>query len=414
MPPSPFGFLGSLGPRVPKGLVRFVLRPGNALLRVVSAVTSRRGFTATEPAAHSGPTSSQTKRNVSAPPLQSLSIAAKGSTQNPEIRFPPTAALKATLQKCLFFSFYRNSPSIVPRSHASHRLTLHLSRGDVKEETGAAQSATRAPRNDHCGWEMSQAPRGSRLAVRPEDRSEKKTHGSHTQCHHPTALWQPGDLCPFSATAVDADASLPPGSSGRDHRGYLWPGKRMCKSLPCSWLQAGALWQRRRETQRPGAAAIYHDQSPKEPLLPSMIKRRQGHIVAISSVQGKISIPFRSAYAASKHATQAFFDCLRAEVEQYDIDVTVVSPGYIQTNLSLNAVTADGSRYGVMDKNTAEGQTAAEVAQVVLNAVGQKKKEVLVAGLTPSLAVYLRNLFPRLFFTLMATRAKKERKAKDS
>lgn len=50
--------------------------------------------------------------------------------------------------------------------------------------------------------------------------------------------------------------------------------------------------------------------------------------------------------AASKHATQAFFDCLRAEVEQYDIDVTVISPGYIQTNLSLNAITADGSRYG--------------------------------------------------------------------
>ncbi|NXU45574.1 DRS7B reductase, partial [Drymodes brunneopygia] len=149
-------------------------------------------------------------------------------------------------------------------------------------------------------------------------------------------------------------------------------------------------------------------------LLPSMIKRRQGHIVAISSVQGKISIPFRSAYAASKHATQAFFDCLRAEVEQFDIEVTVVSPGYIQTNLSLNAVTADGSRYGVMDKTTAEGQTAAEVAQVVLNAVGQKKKEVLVAGLTPCLAVYLRNLCPRLFFTLMAARAKKERKVKGS
>ncbi|XP_033373836.1 dehydrogenase/reductase SDR family member 7B isoform X4 [Parus major] len=118
--------------------------------------------------------------------------------------------------------------------------------------------------------------------------------------------------------------------------------------------------------------------------------------------------------AASKHATQAFFDCLRAEVEQYDIEVTVVSPGYIQTNLSLNAVTADGSRYGVMDKTTAEGQTAAEVARVVLNAVGQKKKEVLVAGLTPCLAVYLRNLCPRLFFTLMASRAKKEKKAKGS
>ena len=50
--------------------------------------------------------------------------------------------------------------------------------------------------------------------------------------------------------------------------------------------------------------------------------------------------------AASKHATQAYFDCLRAEVEHYGIGVTVVSPGYIQTNLSLNAVTGDGSKYG--------------------------------------------------------------------
>ncbi|KAJ6659728.1 hypothetical protein lerEdw1_018443 [Lerista edwardsae] len=149
-------------------------------------------------------------------------------------------------------------------------------------------------------------------------------------------------------------------------------------------------------------------------LLPSMIKWRQGHIVVISSVQGKISIPFRSAYSASKHATQAFFDCLRAEVAEYNIKVTVVSPGYIQTNLSLNAITADGSQYGVMDKTTQGGQAAADVAHTVLTAVGEKKKEVLIAGLVPSLAVYMRTLCPRLFFTLMAARARKERKAKDS
>jgi NAD(P)-dependent dehydrogenase (short-subunit alcohol dehydrogenase family) len=50
--------------------------------------------------------------------------------------------------------------------------------------------------------------------------------------------------------------------------------------------------------------------------------------------------------SASKHATQAFFDCLRAEMEEANIKVTVISPGYIHTNLSVNAVTADGSRYG--------------------------------------------------------------------
>ncbi|XP_034503293.1 dehydrogenase/reductase SDR family member 7B isoform X2 [Ailuropoda melanoleuca] len=149
-------------------------------------------------------------------------------------------------------------------------------------------------------------------------------------------------------------------------------------------------------------------------LLPSMIKRRQGHIVAISSVQGKISIPFRSAYAASKHATQAFFDCLRAEMEQYEIEVTVISPGYIHTNLSLNAVTADGSTYGVMDKTTAQGRSPAEVARDVLAAVGKKKKDVILADLLPSLAIYLRTLAPGLFFRLMASRARKERKSKNS
>ncbi|KAM4698211.1 dehydrogenase/reductase SDR family member 7B isoform 2-T3 [Rhinophrynus dorsalis] len=149
-------------------------------------------------------------------------------------------------------------------------------------------------------------------------------------------------------------------------------------------------------------------------LLPSMIKNRRGHIVAISSVQGKIGIPFRSAYAASKHATQAFFDCLRAEMAPHEIEVTVVNPGYIQTNLSMNAVTGDGSKYGVMDKNTAEGRTAKDVAQIVLSAVGERRKEVLVAGVVPTLAVYLRTFAPKIFFSIMAARAKKERKIKDA
>ncbi|XP_075686133.1 dehydrogenase/reductase SDR family member 7B isoform X3 [Rhinoderma darwinii] len=149
-------------------------------------------------------------------------------------------------------------------------------------------------------------------------------------------------------------------------------------------------------------------------LLPSMIKNKRGHIVAISSVQGKISIPFRSAYSASKHATQAFFDCLRAEMVTHEIAVTVISPGYIQTKLSLNAVTDDGSKYGVMDKTTAEGRTPEEVAQIVLRAVGERSKDVLVAGLVPTFAVYLRALAPKIFFSVMAARAKKERKLKDA
>ena len=118
--------------------------------------------------------------------------------------------------------------------------------------------------------------------------------------------------------------------------------------------------------------------------------------------------------SASKHATQAFFDCLRAEMEEANIKVTVISPGYIHTNLSVNAVTADGSRYGALDKNTAQGRSAAEVAQDVFDAVGKKKKDVLLTDFVPSMAVYIRTLAPGLFFRIMASRARKERKSKSS
>uniref|UniRef100_A0A3P9KV80 Dehydrogenase/reductase SDR family member 7B n=1 Tax=Oryzias latipes TaxID=8090 RepID=A0A3P9KV80_ORYLA len=149
-------------------------------------------------------------------------------------------------------------------------------------------------------------------------------------------------------------------------------------------------------------------------LLPSMVHRRSGHIVVISSVQGKIAIPSRSAYAASKHATQAFFDCLRAEIEQYGISVMVISPGYIQTDLSINAVTGDGSKYGIMDKTTAAGQNPRDVAHAVLKAVCQRSSDVLLAGTLPSVAVYLRTLWPALFFKLMSSRARKEQKLKEN
>lgn len=148
-------------------------------------------------------------------------------------------------------------------------------------------------------------------------------------------------------------------------------------------------------------------------LLPSMVHRRSGHIVVISSIQGKIAIPYRSAYAASKHATQAYFDCLRAEIERYGIPVTVISPGYIRTSLSLNAVTGDGSKYGVLDKTTATGRDPRDVAQAVLTAVRHRSKDIVLAGPLPTLALYLRTLWPALFFKLMSSRARKEQKPKD-
>ncbi|GJQ69692.1 hypothetical protein Trydic_g22264 [Trypoxylus dichotomus] len=121
-----------------------------------------------------------------------------------------------------------------------------------------------------------------------------------------------------------------------------------------------------------GAAAL------TKAVLPSMISQRSGHILQVSSIQGLIGIPYRSAYAASKHALQAFSDCLRAEVAEHNIHVTVVSPGYIKTQLSLNAVTASGAAYGQMDKATEQGQSPSDIAEEIVKAVVQKKKELEV------------------------------------
>jgi len=133
------------------------------------------------------------------------------------------------------------------------------------------------------------------------------------------------------------------------------------------------------------------------------------HIVAISSVQGKISIPFRSAYAASKHALQSFFDCLRAEVSGTPLSIHVLSPGYIKTNLSLNAMTGDGTNYGIIDDNTAQGMSPDQVAEEVLEMILKDKPDIVLARLKIRVAVYLRALIPALYFSLMGKRAIKQR-----
>src|SRR5690606_32867966 len=71
-------------------------------------------------------------------------------------------------------------------------------------------------------------------------------------------------------------------------------------------------------------------------LLPSMLQAKSGHFVVVTSVMGKIGTPQRSAYAASKHALHGFFDCLRAEVADHGLFVTLICPGYIQTDVSKN------------------------------------------------------------------------------
>ncbi len=137
-----------------------------------------------------------------------------------------------------------------------------------------------------------------------------------------------------------------------------------------------------------------------------MLEKKSGHIVAISSVLGKIALPERSMYAASKHALHGFFDSLRIEVFRKNIGVTVVCPGYVKTNISINALDAEGKRYGKMDKGQKNGITPQKCARGIINAIRSNKDEVFIGG-KELLAITFSRLFPRLFMYVVKRVASK-------
>jgi short-subunit dehydrogenase len=120
----------------------------------------------------------------------------------------------------------------------------------------------------------------------------------------------------------------------------------------------------------------------------------------VSSLTGKFSTPLRSGYAASKHALHGFFDALRAEVSRDGIRVTVVCPGYVRTQVSINALTADGSPHGIMDAGQEKGMSPEKCADLILWAAERGRDEVVIGGFE-RMYVYFSRYFPDTFRKLI-------------
>ncbi|KIG17562.1 3-oxoacyl-[acyl-carrier protein] reductase [Enhygromyxa salina] len=131
-------------------------------------------------------------------------------------------------------------------------------------------------------------------------------------------------------------------------------------------------------------------------VLPSMLARGRGQIVVISSLMGKIGTPLRSAYAASKHALQGFFDCLRAEVHDRGVHVSVISPGYVHTEITKNALTADGSVYDQVGDAQSKAMSAEQFATRCADAIARRVSDKMIGG--PEVwAARLAPFFPRVY-----------------
>lgn len=130
-------------------------------------------------------------------------------------------------------------------------------------------------------------------------------------------------------------------------------------------------------------------------VVPGMIKRGHGHVVVTSSVMGKFGTKYRSAYAASKHALHGWFDCLRQEVQRDGIDISLVCPGYVRTDIRKNALQADGSKYNRMGDAHKNAMGPERFAEKLLPKVSAGKEEIFIGG-KEIWAVYLKRLSPKL------------------
>lgn len=130
-------------------------------------------------------------------------------------------------------------------------------------------------------------------------------------------------------------------------------------------------------------------------LLPHFISRNQGHYVTISSLAGKFGTPYRSGYAASKHALHGFYDAVRAEHWKDNLYVTMICPGFIRTKLPVSALTADPHTPNKIHEEKYKRKSADWCARKIVTAIEQKKEEVYIGG-KEVWAVYIKRFFPSL------------------
>jgi len=140
------------------------------------------------------------------------------------------------------------------------------------------------------------------------------------------------------------------------------------------------------------------------------IKESKGCIVSISSVIGKVPVPGRSGYSASKHALEGFFETLRMENLDTDIDVIVIRPSYTKTNTRINAMTESGQaqNYSTLDEDKL--LSPEEASRQIIHAIYRKKHGfTLGKKMEGRWLITLYALLPKLVSRLIVKKIKVEK-----
>lgn len=129
--------------------------------------------------------------------------------------------------------------------------------------------------------------------------------------------------------------------------------------------------------------------------LPHLLASR-GLVVGISSLTGKTGVPTRSGYAASKHAMQGFLDSIRIELASSGVDVLVVSPGFVKTDIRAKVLGPDGKPLEKSPRNESrDTMSVEECTDIIVRAIDRRAREVVM---TPraKVGMWLKLLAPKL------------------
>ena len=130
-------------------------------------------------------------------------------------------------------------------------------------------------------------------------------------------------------------------------------------------------------------------------ILPRMLEKGGGHIAVTTSIAGRFGFPLRCGYSSSKFALYGFFETLQAEYADRGIQVTIVCPGRVRTNISFYALDKGGRQHGKLDPGQAGGLSAEKAASKIVRAIARGKREVLV-GRGELAMVWIKRFFPGL------------------
>lgn len=129
------------------------------------------------------------------------------------------------------------------------------------------------------------------------------------------------------------------------------------------------------------------------------LKKSKGQLAAVSSMSGKLGVPNRTSYSASKFAIAGFFESLRVELAGTGVSVTVLYPDFVETGARMVSFGPDGNIINIERKRAGKVMGVNEASEIMLRAIAGRKREAILSTrgkFIPLLKIIFPNLVDRL------------------